>query len=58
MCSARILNVMARSRWDLGSSRFWLVDDLSFGPFEKMISASQLIVGLGWETALVFPLFG
>jgi hypothetical protein len=26
--NARILNVMARSRRDLGSSRLWLVEDL------------------------------
>jgi hypothetical protein len=49
---------MVRSRRDLGSSRFGLVDDLCFIPFEKMISASKPIVGLGWKTALVFPLFG
>jgi hypothetical protein len=49
---------MARSRRDLGSSRYGLADDLWFIPFEKMISASQPIVGLGWRRGLVFSLFG
>jgi hypothetical protein len=49
---ASILNVMARSRRDSGSSRFWLVDDLWFILFEKTILASQPIVGIGWKTPL------
>jgi hypothetical protein len=31
---------MTRTRWDLGSSRFWMDDDLLFIPFAKMISTS------------------
>jgi hypothetical protein len=49
---------MARSRQDLGSNRFGLVDDLSFFSFAKMISVSQPIVGLGWRIAHhAFPAF-
>jgi hypothetical protein len=36
--NASISNVMARSRLDLGSSRFWLEEDLVFVLFAKMIS--------------------
>jgi hypothetical protein len=49
---------MARTRWDLGSRRLGLADDLKFIPFAKMISTSQPVVGLAWQIALVFPLFG
>jgi hypothetical protein len=53
---------MARTRRGYGSSQYWLVadlwfilfEDLWFIPLEKITSASQLIVGLGWETALFF----
>jgi hypothetical protein len=45
------MNVIARSRRDLASRRFWLVVDLWFIPSAKMISALQPIVGLvGWKT--------
>jgi hypothetical protein len=43
--STRILNAMARTRQDFGSSRFWLDKDLKFIPFEKMIlTHSRLLV--------------
>jgi hypothetical protein len=45
---------MARTRWDIGSSRFGLADDLNFIPIAKMILTSQPVVGLGWKTVLVF----
>ena len=48
---------MARSRWDLGYSRLWLVEDLWWVLFAKMISTSQPVVGLGWRTTLFFQLF-
>jgi hypothetical protein len=38
--NARILNVVARSRRDLGSSRLWLVEDLQLIRCAKMISTS------------------
>jgi hypothetical protein len=57
MYNAGILNVMARTRPDLGSSRYGLVDEPWFIPFSKMISASPSMVGLGWKTAHAFPAF-
>jgi hypothetical protein len=55
--NTRILNVMARTRRDFGSSRFWLVEYLFLVRFEKMISTLQQVLGLGWRTAIDFPVF-
>jgi hypothetical protein len=55
--NAGMLNVMARIRQDLGSSKYGLVDELWFISSTKMISASPSIVGLGWKTAHAFLAF-